>query len=144
MKSAFSHFTDETPAEDVMALLKAANVTTEPGDFFPRFDPVHGTLACEGIRRRGDLVIVKPFGDEWLPVLHVLGRSDILCFWGRLWHEHGVDYYISRTTGEFIFSEVDEQDGELDEGEFEALEARWFATIPTKLQRYFPDESDSD
>lgn len=135
-----TQFSEETPAETVLALLEAAGITPSDDDFSLLFDVDEGVLFAENISHREGYVAIEPFGEEWIEVLQVLSRSSSLSFWGRLQHEYGIEYYVAIAGGKGMITAVDEEDGELDDDEVEKIENKWRAAIPNTVRHYFPDD----
>ncbi|WP_203143425.1 hypothetical protein [Marinobacter mangrovi] len=137
-----TEFSEETPAETVQALLNAAGVSVSD-EAIPRLLELNdGVLFSEDIDFDGDYVVLAPFGEEWIEVLQLLSQSTslALAFWGKLHHEHGVDYYVAVSDSRKMITAIDEEDGELDDDEIKEIEKKWRAAIPDNVRRYLPDD----
>ena len=140
--NCLQEFSEETSAEAVLALIKAAGVTVSDEDFPLLFDIDDGVLFAEDINCEGQNAIVAPFGEEWLEVLKTLSRSKSLSFWARLQHEHGVDYYIAVSGGHEMIVAIDHEDGELEDDQIKEIEAKWRTAVPNDIHGYFPEDFD--
>ena len=137
--NCLQEFSEETSAEAVLALIKAAGVTVSDEDFPLLFDTGDDVLFAEDIDFEGEYVVIKPFGEEWLEMLKTLSRSDSLSFWARLQHEHGTEYFMAVSGQTKMMAVIDEEEGELEDDEIAQIEKEWRSTIPHEVLRYFGD-----
>lgn len=135
--NCLEELSEETSAETVLALTKAAEVTVSDDDFPLLFDINDGVLFAEEIDFEGDYVVIEPFGEEWLEVLQTLSRSNSLSFWARLQHEHGTEYFMAVSGPQKMMAVVDEEDGELEDDEIAEIEKEWRLAVPHDVLRYF-------